>query len=62
MNSWNELEIYFRKKRERRISSLFDEDPARADRFSLAADGMLLDFSKTSIDDESLSMLLEALF
>ena len=59
MNLWDRLENHFQATSNRRISSLFDNDPSRADKLSAAAGGMLLDFSKTSIDDESLKLLLE---
>ena len=42
----------------RRISSLFDEDPDRANRFSATADELFFDYSKTNIDDDTLAMLL----
>ncbi|MBP7243307.1 glucose-6-phosphate isomerase [Amaricoccus sp.] len=44
--------------RGRRIVSLFEADPDRFAGFSLRATGMLLDFSKTSIDAEALALLL----
>ena len=58
-NSWNKLEKCFRQKYNRRIDSLFEVDPERAEKFSLAADGLLLDFSKTLIDSEALELLLD---
>ena len=42
----------------RRITPLFDADPARAHRFSASLDDLTLDFSKSAIDDAA----LEALF
>ena len=42
----------------RRITPLFDADPARAHRLSASLDDLTLDFSKSSIDDPA----LEALF
>jgi glucose-6-phosphate isomerase len=41
------------------IRPLFAADPARFDRFSRRADGMLLDLSKTAITDETLAALLD---
>ena len=43
---------------ERPLLSLFD-DPDRAERFSLASDGLYFDFSKTNLDDQALSLLLD---
>ncbi|WP_121065263.1 glucose-6-phosphate isomerase [Chachezhania antarctica] len=42
----------------RRISTLFDDDPDRAERFSARAGDMLFDFSKTNIDADTLNALL----
>ncbi|MFC3614871.1 glucose-6-phosphate isomerase [Lutimaribacter marinistellae] len=41
-----------------RIIDLFDADPDRAGRFSVETGGLLLDYSKTRIDDDVLSALL----
>ena len=46
-------------RRGTRIRDLFDADSVRGARFSLEAVGMLLDYAKTSIDDEVLAALLE---
>ncbi len=40
------------------IAALFAADPYRFDKFSARFDDMLLDFSKTSLTDESLALLL----
>jgi glucose-6-phosphate isomerase len=55
---WKELERAGEAARRRRILDLFAADPARFDRLSVALDDMLLDYSKTSIDDASLALLL----
>ncbi|WBU58310.1 glucose-6-phosphate isomerase [Paracoccus sediminicola] len=47
------------KPAERRITGLFDADPTRAGEFSIAADGMLFDYSKTNLDAETRETLLE---
>ncbi|MBR9649940.1 glucose-6-phosphate isomerase [Thalassovita aquimarina] len=43
--------------KDRRILSLFD-DPERASRYARSFDGLYFDFSKTNIDDETLTALL----
>ena len=47
---WDELHALQAGVADRRIQTLFD-DPARFDAFSARFDGMLLDYSKTNIDD-----------
>ncbi len=42
-----------------RILDLFAADPARAQRFSASADGMLFDYAKTGIDDRAKALLLD---
>jgi glucose-6-phosphate isomerase len=54
---WTELEERHRATSARRIASLFD-DPDRFDRFSAETDDLLLDISKTNIDDEALALLI----
>ena len=41
------------------IKSLFDQDPSRFAKFSQRHDRMLLDFSKSAIDDTALALLLD---
>jgi glucose-6-phosphate isomerase len=41
------------------LRNLFAQDPGRAARFSLEAEGLFLDFSKNRITDETLALLLE---
>ena len=54
---WAQLDRYHAKTRDRTILSLFD-DPSRFDAFSIETDGLLLDISKTSIDNDALAFLL----
>lgn len=55
---WGSLDTSHNAALDRTIISLFD-DPNRVERFSAEADGMFLDFSKTSIDQTALSLLIE---
>lgn len=54
---WQALEACRLKAEKRRIISLFDA-PGRAQAFSINADGLLFDYSKTNIDDASRASLL----
>ena len=56
---WTKLTDKADSVRERPILSLFEGDAGRFDGFSAEADGLLLDYSKTNIDAESLTLLRE---
>ena len=56
---WTKLTDKAEAVRERPILSLFEGDTGRFDSFSAEADGLLLDYSKTNIDAESLTLLRE---
>lgn len=53
---WGNVARYAHKTAD--IRALFEADPLRFDRFSAAACGLLLDYSKTSLTDESRDALL----
>ncbi len=55
---WKRLASHGAAARNRRIADLFAADPARAEAFSLRADGLLLDYSRTNIDPPSRADLL----
>ena len=55
---WNRLQQNHDAASGRSILSLFD-DPARMGRFSVEAEGLFLDFSKTDIDGAALDLLLQ---
>ena len=55
---WRSLRSNRATSADRAILSLFD-DPARFDDFSIRADGMLLDYSKTSIDRDARQWLVK---
>lgn len=56
---WTELEAMAPAVQSRRIADLFAADAARASGFSLAVDGLLFDYSKTSIDTAGRQALLD---
>ncbi|MGA0825982.1 MAG: glucose-6-phosphate isomerase [Gemmobacter sp.] len=57
MPDWSTLRALHAATRDRPILALMD-DPGRVGRFSVQADGMLLDASKTGIDDTALAALV----
>ncbi|MFV1876896.1 glucose-6-phosphate isomerase [Nioella sp.] len=59
MPIWDDLKAHNAAKSGRTIADLFVADPDRFESYSRAADGMLFDFSKTTIDTGALSLLVE---
>jgi glucose-6-phosphate isomerase len=57
--TFDDLKAKRAREADRHILSLFEADPARAEDFSVRAEGMLLDYSKTAIDAEARDMLLK---
>jgi glucose-6-phosphate isomerase len=57
--AWQALEQHAAAMRDVHMRDLFAEDPERAGRFSLEAEGLFLDYSKNRITGETLSLLLE---
>ncbi|MCV2864357.1 glucose-6-phosphate isomerase [Defluviimonas sp. WL0075] len=57
MNRWDTLRHHHAEVRDRAILTLFD-DPARAGAFSVDADGLLFDYSKTNIDVSGRALLI----
>lgn len=55
---WKELEQTYASVKDRPIISLFSE-PNRFEAFSASTDDLLLDFSKTNIDQNSLDLLID---
>ncbi len=56
--AWGALEAHFDEIRGVRMRDLFEEDPERAGRFSVALGDLLFDFSKNRLTDETLSLLI----
>ena len=55
--AWHALHAHFDAVRDRQMRQLFEEDPSRAERYSLSVGGLLLDYSKNRVDDETLRCL-----
>ncbi len=57
--AWTALAEHFKTIEAVTLKQLFEEDPTRAERYSLEAAGLFVDFSKNRITDESLRLLLQ---
>lgn len=58
MMHWDKLRHLYTQGKDRRITALFDQDADRAGRFSRNFDGILFDFSKTTLDTPVLDALI----
>jgi glucose-6-phosphate isomerase len=56
--AWQALAAHRKEIEGLHLRTLFSEDPERAERFSLEAGGLYLDYSKNRITDETLRLLL----
>ncbi|ROS01422.1 glucose-6-phosphate isomerase [Sinobacterium caligoides] len=59
LSSWKALEVLAQKSADVSLSSLFEKDPERFDKYAIELPYMLLDYSKNRIDDEVKSRLIE---
>ena len=57
--SWKALEEHYRKVQPLHLRNLFKEDPRRAERFSLEALGIYLDYSKNRVTHDTIRLLLD---
>src|ERR687892_289544 len=57
--AWSALERHHRAIEGRHLRDLFAEDPGRGERFVVEGAGVLLDYSKNRITDETLSLLFD---
>jgi glucose-6-phosphate isomerase len=57
--AWKALETHYEKIRNVPLRSLFSDDPQRADRFTIEAAGLFLDYSKNRITEETRKLLLQ---
>ena len=56
-SEWEALEAHYGSVKEKSLRSLFAVDPGRAERFSVEAAGLFLDYSKNRITDETVGLL-----
>lgn len=59
LSSWKKLSDHFSAASGYQLRDLFKEDPDRFKKFSLEAEGILLDYSKNRITEETFSLLLQ---
>jgi glucose-6-phosphate isomerase len=57
--AWKALETHHEKIKTTPLRSLFSDDPQRADRFTIEAAGLFLDYSKNRITDETRKLLIQ---
>ena len=59
MTTWNDLHAHRQANADRPIAALFAAEPDRAAKRSTDACGMVLDWSKTTLDDRAVELLLD---
>ena len=59
LSSWHALQRHYESVRAIQMRALFDENPARFSQFSLEACGLLLDYSKNRITNETMGLLID---
>jgi glucose-6-phosphate isomerase len=57
--AWRALQAHFEQIRDAHLRDLFAQDPGRATRMTAEVGGVLLDFSKNRITDDTLRLLLQ---
>jgi glucose-6-phosphate isomerase len=57
--AWKALEAHYQQIQGKHLKQLFADDPARGERFTVETAGILLDYSKNRITDETLKLLIQ---
>jgi len=57
--AWNSLQLHNKEIASLSMRQLFADDPARSERFSLQAAGIMLDYSKNRITDATRTLLMD---
>jgi len=57
--AWQKLKEHYQKNKNIQLQELFDRDGNRFQKFSLEAAGLLVDFSKNLVDEETIALLLD---
>jgi glucose-6-phosphate isomerase len=57
--AWKALEAHYQQIQGKHLKQLFVDDPARGERFTVETGGILLDYSKNRITDETLKLLIQ---
>lgn len=58
-NSWRKLTHHFLEMQATHLTELFNEDANRFDKFSLKIEDILIDYSKTHVNQETIAALME---
>jgi glucose-6-phosphate isomerase len=58
-SAWDALATHYKKAAKLHLRGLFADDPQRGERMTLEAVGLYLDYSKNSITDETLKLLVD---
>ena len=57
--AWAKLKDHYNEIHNKHMVNMFDEDPDRADKFSIVFNEILIDYSKNRINDETKKLLIE---
>ncbi len=57
--AWDALERHCKQIQRKQLKQLFEDDPARGERFTAETGGIFLDYSKNRITDETLKLLIQ---
>ncbi|MCP3690347.1 MAG: glucose-6-phosphate isomerase, partial [Gammaproteobacteria bacterium] len=57
--AWQALRQHYQQCKHIHLRDLFAQDDSRGDKFSLSIEGMLLDYSKNLITDETMGLLVQ---
>jgi glucose-6-phosphate isomerase len=55
--AWKNLQVHFEKMKTQKMTTLFESDADRFDRFSIQIEGLLVDFSKNILTEETMDLL-----
>jgi glucose-6-phosphate isomerase len=57
--AWAALKVHFEETKHQHLTTLFENNPERAERFSIAWEDFFVDYSKNKITDKTFELLLE---
>ena len=57
--AWKALKAHYQQLQGKQLNQLFADDPARGERFTAETGGILLDYSKNRITEETLKLLIQ---
>ncbi len=59
LTAWKALDEHHKQIESIHLRALFDKDPKRAEKFTVEAAGLFLDYSKNRITDETVKLLIQ---